>query len=64
MALAGALCFVVGAVTGFTNKSLRGQVSGLLGTAYSSAQMSYDLRRLRLHGLIERLDGHQHLRRH
>ena len=32
MALAGALCFVVGAVTGFTNKSLRGRVAGLLGT--------------------------------
>ena len=31
MALAGALCLVVHAVTGFTNKSLRGQVAGLLG---------------------------------
>jgi hypothetical protein len=54
MALAGSLCLVVHAVTGFTNKSLRGQVTGLLGTDYSSSQMSYDLRRLRLHGLIER----------
>ena len=54
MALAGALCLVVHAVTGFTNKSLRGLVAGLLGTDYSSTQMSYDLRRLRLHGLIER----------
>ena len=54
MALAGSLCLVVHAVTGFTNKSLRGQVAGLLGKDYSSAQMSYDLRRLRLHGLIER----------
>ena len=54
MALAGALCLVVHAVTGFTNKSLRGRVAGLLGRDYSSAQMSYDLRRLRLHGLIER----------
>ncbi len=57
MALAGALCLVVHAVTGFTNKSLRGQVAGLLGKDYSSSQMSYDLRRLRLHGLIERSTG-------
>ncbi len=57
MALAGSLCLVVHAVTGFTNKSLRGQVAGLLGQDYSSSQMSYDLRRLRLHGLIERHAG-------
>jgi predicted MarR family transcription regulator len=57
MALAGALCLVVHAVTGFTNKSLRGPVAGLLGTDYSSSQMSYDLRRLRLHGLISRTPG-------
>jgi hypothetical protein len=56
MALAGALCCIVHAVTGFTNKSLRGLVAGLLGAHYSSNQMSYDLRRLRLHGLITRLD--------
>ncbi len=55
MALTGALCFLVHAVTGFTNKSLRGLVAGLLGSDYSSHQMSYDLRRLRLHGLIERI---------
>jgi len=55
MALAGALCCVLPAVTGFTNKSLRGLVAGLLGQDYSQNQMSYDLRRLRLHGLIERL---------
>ena len=57
MALAGALCLVVHAVTGLTNKSLRGHVAGLLGRDYSSSQMSYDLRRLRLHGLIERAAG-------
>lgn len=55
MALAGALCCVVHAVTGFTNQSLRGLVAGLLGTDYSTHQMSYDLRRLRLHGLITRI---------
>ena len=54
MALAGSLCLVIHAVTGFTNKSLRGQVAGLLGRDYSSSQMSYDLRRMRLHGLIEK----------
>jgi hypothetical protein len=55
MALTGALCCVIHAVTGFTNQSLRGLVAGLLGTDYSTNQMSYDLRRLRLHGLIERI---------
>lgn len=55
MALTGALCLMVHAVTGFTNKSLRGLVAGLLGADYSSSQMGYDLRRLRLHGLIERI---------
>ena len=57
MTVSGSLCLVVHAVTGFTNKSLRGQVAGLLGNGYSSSQMSYDLRRLRLHGLIERHAG-------
>ena len=55
MALAGALSTTLLAVTGFSNKSLRGHVAGLLGQHYSPSQMSYDLRRLRLHGLIERL---------
>lgn len=57
MALCGALCVMVNTVTGFTNKSLRGLVAGLLGTDYNANQMSYDLRRLRLHQLIERVDG-------
>jgi catechol 2,3-dioxygenase-like lactoylglutathione lyase family enzyme len=57
MALAGALCCIVHTVTGFTNKSLRGLVAGLLGADYSTNQMGYDLRRLRLHGLIERIPG-------
>jgi len=56
MALAGALCHIQHAVTGgFTNKSLRGLVAGHLGqTNYTANKMSYDLRRLRLHGLIKR----------
>ena len=32
-------------------------MAGLLGTDYSTNQMSYDLRRLRLHGIIERVPG-------
>jgi hypothetical protein len=55
MALTGALCHSVHAVTGITNKSLRGLVAGLYGHDYTTSQMSYDLRRLRLHGLIERI---------
>jgi hypothetical protein len=55
IALAGALCHVLHAVHGFTNKSLRGLVAAHLGRDYSQSQMSYDLRRLRLHGLIQRL---------
>ena len=54
IALAGALCHVLGPVTGFPNKSLRGLVAGHLGQDYSQSKMSYDLRRLRLHGLIQR----------
>jgi predicted MarR family transcription regulator len=57
MALTGALCCVIHAVTGFTNKSLRGLVAGLLDIDYNANQMSYDLRRLRLHGLIEKIPG-------
>lgn len=55
MALAGALCLFVHAVAGFTNQSLRCLVADLLAVDYTSGQMTYDLRRLRLHGLIERL---------
>ena len=54
-ALAGALCTVLGAVTGFTNKSLRPLVAGQLDQHYTQSKMSYDLRRLRLHGLIQRI---------
>lgn len=56
MALVGALCGALNAVTGFTNRSLRAQVAGLLGTAYTASQMTYDLRRLRRKGLIRRLE--------
>ena len=56
MALLGALCVSLNAL-GFTNRSLRAQVSQLLGVAYTVNQMSYDLARLRLNGLIERRCG-------
>jgi predicted MarR family transcription regulator len=48
MALAGAVCAVVHTITGFTNHAL-------LGAPYTTSQMTYDLRRLRLKGLITRL---------
>jgi hypothetical protein len=54
MALVGALCITLNAVTGFTNRSLRAQVAGLLGEPYRPSQMTYDLRRLRRKGLIQR----------
>jgi hypothetical protein len=45
---------------GFTNRDLRGLLTELLGTqpgTLSAGQMTYDLRRLRAHGLITRLPG-------
>ena len=55
MALTGALCAYIHVVAGFTNHSLRGLVAGLLQRDYNANQMSYDLRRLRVHGLIQRI---------
>lgn len=40
---------------GFTNRDMREHVSASLGQDFSPGQMTYDLRRLRLHGLIERI---------
>ena len=41
---------------GFLNRDLRGLLAGLLGRdAITAGQMSYDLRRLRAHGLITRI---------
>jgi hypothetical protein len=59
MALLGALCIWLNSL-GFTNRSLRAQVSQLLGvppSQYTRNQMSYDLARLRRKGLIERRPG-------
>jgi hypothetical protein len=44
---------------GFTNRDLRCLVSELLGRALSAGQLTYDLRRLRAHGLIAR-QPHSH----
>jgi hypothetical protein len=57
MALTGALCTSLFAATGITNRSLRARVAELLGTDYTSAQMSYDLRRLRMKDIITRQQG-------
>jgi len=55
MALMAALTLCLHHVAGFTNKSLRPLVATLLGTTYTSSQMSYDLWRLKGKGLIERI---------
>jgi hypothetical protein len=55
MALAGALATHVHTVTGITNKSLRALMTALLHAPYTIGQASYDLHRLRLKGLIQRL---------
>ena len=44
--------------TGFTNRDLRTHLAGLIGadpTTWPAGRGTYDLRRLRLHGLIERI---------
>ena len=55
-ALAGALAITAHLIGGFTNRSLRPLVAELLGEPYSQARCCYDLRRLRLKGLIVRLE--------
>jgi len=58
MALFQALCLFVLLPAGFHNATLRQHVAALLGEPperYGPGRMTYDLRRLRLHGLIARL---------
>jgi hypothetical protein len=57
MALFAALSTVVPIADGITNRSLRSLVAGFMGVQYSSAQMSYDLRRLKLKGALKKLEG-------
>jgi len=40
---------------GFRNRDLRPRVEALLGRPYTAAQMTYDLRRLGLKGMIHRI---------
>jgi hypothetical protein len=57
-AVLNAVLMFVFVARGFTNKDLRQQFAVLLGKRadeISAGRMSYELRRLRLHGLIERL---------
>jgi hypothetical protein len=56
-ALFGALCHFSHLPTGFRNRDLRPLVAALLGrelASYTAGAMTYDLRRLRLHGVIRR----------
>ena len=56
MALAGALTTTLLSATGITNKSLRALMTGLTHAPYTPGQATYDLRRLRLTGLITRIE--------
>jgi hypothetical protein len=59
-ALLAVLCVFRLLPHGFTNASLRRHLAPLLGKTpelMTSGQITYDLRRLRLHGLIERVPG-------
>ena len=56
-ALAGAIAAMLFTVTGITNQTLRGLMTGLLHRPYSMNQASYDLSRLARNGLIARVPG-------
>ena len=58
LALMQTLCLFALSPTGFRHRDVRSAIAQLLGRAldqYTAAQMTYDLRRLRLHALIERV---------
>ena len=62
LALLQVLCLFLGLPEGFRNASMRDWMAQALAVpvdAYSPGRMTYDLRRLRLHGLIERIP-HSH----
>ena len=57
-ALLAALCTFRLIPDGFANRDLRALIAPLLGQpaeTITAGRMTYDLRRLRLHGLIERI---------
>jgi hypothetical protein len=55
MALCQAITGFAHLPRGFHNRDLRPPIEALLGRPYSATQMTYDLRRLRLKGLIHRI---------
>jgi hypothetical protein len=55
MALLQALTAFAHLPRGFRNRDLRPHVAALFGSSYTASQMTYDLRRLRLKGLIHRI---------
>lgn len=60
MSLLHALCLFFHLTIGFRNRDMREKVASLLGVSienYSQGKMTYDLRRLRLKGMISRLPG-------
>ena len=57
MALLGSIAAFAHVIGGLTNRSLRAQMAVHWQPDYTSAQASYDLRRLRLKGFIERIEG-------
>ena len=60
MALLAALCLFLHLPSGFRNRDLRKQVAALMGKPleeYRASQMTYDLRRLRLKGIVCRQPG-------
>jgi len=60
LALLQALCHFTHLPNGFRHRDLRPLVASLLGrdlSTYSAGSMTYDLRRLRLHGVIARVPG-------
>ena len=62
LALMQTLCLFALSPTGFRHRDVRASIAQLLGRGpdqYAPGQMTYDLRRLRLHGLIERIP-HSH----
>jgi len=60
LALMQTLCLFALHPHGFRHRDIRSHVAQLLARApedYAASHMTYDLRRLRLHGLIERVPG-------
>ena len=60
MALFQILCYFFLSSSGFTNRELREKVACMLGKnpgEYSQNMMTYDLRRLRLHHIIEKVEN-------